>query len=56
MVEDIAGPDNLKKFNDILQDETPRKAPDVTSTRKDFMSNFYRMKILKLSLRWRLKA
>ena len=35
MVEDIAGPDNLKKFNDILQDETPRKAPDVTSTRKD---------------------
>jgi hypothetical protein len=28
MVEDIAGPDNLKKFNDILQDETPRKAPD----------------------------
>ncbi|XP_052095657.1 telomere-associated protein RIF1-like isoform X2 [Mytilus californianus] len=32
--EEIVGPDNLKKFNDMMQDETPRKTPDVINTRK----------------------
>ncbi|XP_071158461.1 telomere-associated protein RIF1-like [Mytilus edulis] len=32
--EEIINPDNLKKFNDMMQDETPRKTPDVINKRK----------------------